>query len=469
MAGISIRTSGKDQASCPVCQDLLKNPVTCNCGQSFCSACVLSPKGSHSCPRCGQMFTPKPVPRTSIKVDDLLERMQKVELPSSNHPLDPSYAGPGDVQCDECTGRKRKAVKTCLMCLASFCESHLLPHTTVSYLKKHKLIEASPYLEKNNCSQHNKLNEFYCRTDQKCICALCALKEHKGHDTVEAETERTGKQIEIAEKQREVQQRIKDKQKELDELKQSLDTLKCSTQAAIEENEKIFNQLIHTIEKTCSEIAELIRAQEKMEHSRVARLHEQLEQEIAELHRRDAELQKLLNTDDNVYFLQHFHSVSSLSASVNSPSLTVSQHIKPDLVKKSLSDLKMEFQKFGMEEYKIISNVTNFQLRFSLEPITSEDFLRYYQRFTLDITTAHDELRISENNREAACRETIRPYVQHPNRFDFWPQVLCKESINGHCYWEVEWEKGIYGVYIAVSYEKVGRKGHDRVHWFGHN
>ncbi|KAL0147604.1 hypothetical protein M9458_057086, partial [Cirrhinus mrigala] len=156
MAGISIRTSGKDQASCPVCQDLLKNPVTCNCGQSFCSACVLSPKGSRSCPRCGQMFTPKPVPRTSIKVDDLLERMQKVELPSSNHPLDPSYAGPGDVQ--------------------------------------NKLIEASPYLEENNCSQHNKLNEFYCRTDQKCICAMCALKEHKGHDTVEAETERTGKQ-----------------------------------------------------------------------------------------------------------------------------------------------------------------------------------------------------------------------------------------------------------------------------------
>ncbi|KAL0147605.1 hypothetical protein M9458_057087, partial [Cirrhinus mrigala] len=243
----------------------------------------------------------------------------------------------------------------------------------------------------------------------------------------------------------------------------------CSTQAAIEENEKIFNQLIHTTEKTCSEIAELIRAQEKMEHSRVAQLHEQLEQEIAELHKRDAELQKLLNTDDNVYFLQHFQSVSSLSASVNSPSLTVSQHIKPDLVRKSLSDLKMEFQKFGMEEYKIISNVTNFQLRFPLKPVTSEDFLRYYQRFTLDITTAHDELRISENNREAACRETIRPYVQHPNRFDFWPQVLCKESITGQCYWEVEWEKGIYGVYIAVSYERVGRKGHDRVHWFGHN
>lgn len=196
----SIRTSEKDQASCPVCQDLLKHPVTCNCGQSFCSACVLSlkqdsPKGSHSCPRCKEMFTPKPVPRTFIKVDDLLERMKKVELSSSNHPSDPSCAGPGDVRCDECTGRKHKAVKSCLMCLASFCESHLIPHTTVPYLKRHKLIEAFPDLQENICSKHDKLNEFYCRTDQKCICASCALNEHKEHDTVEAETERTGKQV----------------------------------------------------------------------------------------------------------------------------------------------------------------------------------------------------------------------------------------------------------------------------------
>ncbi|XP_016404338.1 tripartite motif-containing protein 29-like [Sinocyclocheilus rhinocerous] len=350
MADASIRTSEKDQDSCPVCQDLLKNPVTCKCGQSFCSACIhslkqYSPKGSHSCPQCGEAFAPKPVPRRFIKV----ERMKKVELSSSNHPSDPSYAGPGDVGCDECTGRKHKAVKSCLMCLASFCESHLIPHTTVTYLKRHKLIEASPDLQENNCSQHDKLNEFYCRTDQKCICASCVLNEHKGHDTVEAETERMAKQTEIAEKQREVQQRIKDKQKELDELKRSLDTLKCSAQAALEDNDKIFTQLIHTIEKTRSEVAELIRAQEKMEYSRVVRLHEQLEQKIAELHRRDTELQKLLNTDNNVYFLKHFQFLSSLSASVNSPIVTVSQHIKPDLVRKSLSDLKMELQKFGKD------------------------------------------------------------------------------------------------------------------------
>lgn len=120
---------------------------------------------------------------------------KKMELSSSTLPLDPSYAGPGDVSCDECTGRKHRAVKSCLMCVASFCESHLIPHTTVPYLKKHKLIEASSDLQENVCSQHEKINEIYCRTDQKSICASCALNEHKGHDTVEAETERMEKQV----------------------------------------------------------------------------------------------------------------------------------------------------------------------------------------------------------------------------------------------------------------------------------
>ncbi|XDV42078.1 hypothetical protein PO909_010822 [Leuciscus waleckii] len=396
--------------------------------------------------------------------------MKKLELSSSTLPLEPTYDNiPGDVWCDDCTGRKHRAVKSCLTCVASFCESHLIPHTTVPSLKKHKLIEASSDLQENICSQHQKTNEFYCRTDKKSICASCALNEHKGHDTVEAETERTEKQTEIAEKRREVQQRIKDKQEELEELKQAFDTLKCSAQAALEENQKIFTQLIHTIEKTRSEVADLIRAQEKMEYSRVARLHEQLEQEIDELHRRDAELQKLLNMDNNVSFLQHFQSFSSVSASVNSPSLPVNQQTKPDLVRKFLSDLKVEFQKFGKEEYKIISNVANIQLRFPFVPMTSRHFLHYFQKFTMDTTTAHSELRISENNREATCRETVRPYIQHPERFDFWPQILCKESISGRCYWEVEWEKGIWGVYIAVSYKGVGRKGQDRAHWFGHN
>lgn len=58
------------------------------------------------------------------------------------------------------------------------------------------------------------------------------------------------------------------------------------------------------------------------------------------------------------------------------------------------------------------------------------------------------------------------PYPDHPERFDVRPQVLCKESLSGRCYWEVEWN-GV--VDAAVSYHGISRKGKGNDSGFGHN
>lgn len=57
-------------------------------------------------------------------------------------------------------------------------------------------------------------------------------------------------------------------------------------------------------------------------------------------------------------------------------------------------------------------------------------------------------------------------YPDNPERFDVRPQVLCKESLSGRCYWEVEWN-GV--VDAAVSYHGIGRKGNGNDSCFGHN
>lgn len=72
----------------------------------------------------------------------------------------------------------------------------------------------------------------------------------------------------------------------------------------MEESERIFTEMLLFIEEKCYEVTELIRAQEKAELGQAAGLQEQLEQEIAELKKRNTELELLSDTEDHVYFLQ---------------------------------------------------------------------------------------------------------------------------------------------------------------------
>ncbi len=103
-----------------------------------------------------------------------------------------------DVECDSCSDRKEKAIKTCLVCLASYCETHLRLHNELNARKAHLLVDVTEQLQRKTCPQHHKLLEVYCRTDRQCICCLCMLDtNHKGHDMVSAATERAEKQVNV--------------------------------------------------------------------------------------------------------------------------------------------------------------------------------------------------------------------------------------------------------------------------------
>ncbi|XP_036436010.1 tripartite motif-containing protein 16-like [Colossoma macropomum] len=468
MASISV---DHDQFSCPVCLDLLEDPVTINCGHSYCKVCINGcwdqedQRGVYSCPQCRQTFTPRPVLRRNNMLAEVVEKLKKTELRAA--PPAPRYAGPGDVECDFCTGRKLKAIKSCLTCLASFCETHLKPHCEVPALKRHKLVKASSQLQEKICSQHDRLIEIYCRTDQSYICYLCAMVEHRGHDTVSAVTERTEKQLKKI--QRKFQQRIQEKQKKLQELKQTVKTIKRCAQSAVEDSERIFTELIRSIEKKRSEVTELIRAQEEAELSGAEELLEKLEQEIADLKRRHTELEQLSHTEDDIHFLQSFQSLCVSFGSEDSPSITVHQHLSFDGVRRSLSKLKERLEEFCREEFsKIPPHAAAVQI-LSSEPKTREDFLQYFCQLTLDPNTVYCRLRLSEKNRVVTYSNYVQSYSDHPERFDYWRQVLCKESVSGRCYWEVQWSSGGWFVYISVSYKGNSRKGRGIGCGFGHN
>ncbi|XP_042368824.1 NLR family CARD domain-containing protein 3-like isoform X1 [Plectropomus leopardus] len=91
---------------------------------------------------------------------------------------------------------------------------------------------------------------------------------------------------------------------------------------------------------------------------------------------------------------------------------------------------------------------------------------KYSCQLTLDPNTAHKFLKLSENNQKVTDLRKEHPYRHHPDRFDYWPQVLCENGLTGRCYWEVEW----WGkVYVAVSYRGIGRNGDRDSSKFGGN
>ncbi|KAK9976694.1 hypothetical protein ABG768_021899 [Culter alburnus] len=388
---------------------------------------------------------------------EVVEKLKKRKLPAD------CYAGAGDVQCDVCTGRKHKAVKSCLVCLESYCQTHFDRHEEFHSRKPHKVTEATGRLQEMICPTHDKILEVFCRTDQKCICVMCMMDEHKNHDTVSAATQRTEKQHQLKETQRLFQQRIQQREKDLQQLREAVESHKRSAQTAVKDSERIFTELIRSIERSRSEATQWIRDQEKTAVSRAEGRLERLEQEINDLRRRNAELEQLSHTQDHIHFLQSFQSLSAPPESTDINVNPFSSLSSFDGVRESVRQLRDKLEDFCKEELKKISDRVTFT---NIVPRTRNDFLQYSHQFTLDLNTAHKRLRLSERSTVITYTNKVQSYPDHPDRFDYWEQVLCVESVCGRCYWEIEWSGNVD---ISVSYKRISRKGEGKECWFGSN
>ncbi|XP_067465161.1 NLR family CARD domain-containing protein 3-like isoform X2 [Thunnus thynnus] len=91
---------------------------------------------------------------------------------------------------------------------------------------------------------------------------------------------------------------------------------------------------------------------------------------------------------------------------------------------------------------------------------------KYFCQLTLDPNTVNRELKLSDNNRKVTHVEEDQSYPDHPDRFDYCPQLLCRNDLTGRCYWEVEWRGDVF---ISVSYRGINRKGNSYDCLFGGN
>ncbi|XP_034044367.1 tripartite motif-containing protein 16 isoform X1 [Thalassophryne amazonica] len=469
--------------SCHLCRDSLQDPVTIPCGDTYCLECIkvywdqFHHMGVYSCPQCRATFTPRPVLRRNVTDINHEPRLQLPELSPFPYLHRESY-------CDFCVGRRNKAVKSCLVCLASYCETHVKPHYESSTFKRHKLVDETGHLDRKICPQHEKGLELFCRSDQMCICVMCTVREHRGHNITSAEDERNDKQKILVATQSEVHHIIQERMKELQELKHNVEVLKSSAQRAQAESDKTFHEMLQAVERWKSEINQMIMANMQAAMSQTDGYLERLEQEILELQRRDAELRQVLETEDHIHFLQNFPTLCvppeamvpkvlinpQFSFREMSKTATDMKEHLDDICKRDLSKISKTVSETpvyillprnGDKQLKIPSRV-DFQ-----EPKTRTDFLRYACKMSFDPNTVYKELVLSEGNQKVTRKRTVQFYPDHPERFDGFSQVMCKESLSGfRFYWEAEWS-GEFS--IGVAYKSISRKGKNSKSLLGYN
>uniref|UniRef100_A0A668AFR8 Uncharacterized protein n=1 Tax=Myripristis murdjan TaxID=586833 RepID=A0A668AFR8_9TELE len=425
----------EDQFLCSICLDVFTDPVTTPCGHNFCKTCITQHWDiniPYQCPMCKEVFYRRP----ELRINTFISEM-------AAHRSDQRCAKPGEVPCDVCTGTKLKALKSCLVCLASYCETHLEPHQRITGLKSHQLIDPVDNLEGRMCKKHDKLLELFCKTDQMCLCMLCTASDHKSHDIVPLKEEYEGKKAELGKTEAEIQQMIQKRRVKIQEIKRSVELSREDAEREIADSVRVFTSLMQSVERGQAELIDMIEEKQKTTEQQAEGFIKELQQEISELMRRSTEVEQLSHTEDHLHLLQSFPSLSAPPHTKNWTEVRVHRSSYVGSVRRAVAQLEETLSK---EMKKLL-----------------EAELKTVQQFEVDVTldpdTAHPHLILSDDGKQVNHGDVKKNLPDNPERFSRCTCVLGKQSFSsGRFYYEVQ-VKGKTDWDLGVGRESINRKG----------
>ncbi|XP_074485960.1 E3 ubiquitin-protein ligase TRIM21-like [Sebastes fasciatus] len=436
----------EDQFLCSICLDVFTDPVTIPCGHNFCKNCITehwNTSDQYLCPMCKKVFNTRPELHVNTFISEMVVQFrQSAQQKTSSSSSEQQVSKPGEVPCHVCTGTKLKALKSCLVCLASYCETHLEPHLTMSGLKKHQLIEPVENLEDRMCTKHDKPLELFCKTDQTCVCMLCPVLDHKMHDVVPLKEEYEGKKAELGKTEAEIQQMIQKRRLKIQEIKHSVDLSEEDADREIAEGVQVFTALKESVERGQANLIDTIKEKQKTTEKQAEAFIKELEQEISELTKRRTEVEQLKRSEDQLHLLQ---SVQSLKAAPPTKDWT-EVSVRPSYegnVRRAVAQLEetlnKEMKKLVQAELKRVQ--------------------QYAVDVTLDPYTAHSALILSDDGKQVNHGDVRKNLPDNPERFSDCVCVLGKQSFSsGRFYFEVQ-VKGKTKWNFGVARESIKRKG----------
>ncbi|XP_053192358.1 E3 ubiquitin-protein ligase TRIM21-like [Scomber japonicus] len=437
----------EDQFLCSICLDVFTDPVTTPCGHNFCKNCInehWNSKDHYLCPMCTNVFYTRPELLVNTLLSEVVSQFrQEAQQKASSSSSEQQAAKPGEVPCDVCTGTKLKALKSCLVCLTSYCETHLEPHLTASGMKRHQLMDPVENLEDRMCIKHDKPLELFCKTDQTCVCMLCSVLDHKTHDVVPLKEEYEGKKAELGKTEAEIQEMIQKRRLKIEEIKHSVDLSKEAADREKAEGVQVFTALKESVKRGKKKIINSINKRQKQTEKQAEDFIKELEQEISELNKRSSEVEKLSHSEDHLHVLQNFPSLKAAPPTKDWTEVSVRPSPYEGTVVKAVAQLEETLSK-------------QMKKLFEAE-------LKRIQQYAVDVTldpdTAHPNLILSDDGKQVCCGDVKKNLPDNPKRFSPCPCVLGKQSLSsGRFYFEVQvkqktkWDLG-------VARESINRKG----------
>ncbi|KAG8453242.1 hypothetical protein GDO86_000030 [Hymenochirus boettgeri] len=477
----------RDELNCSICLNLYSNPVTLPCDHVFCQGCIgdvldtQKESGLYSCPECRAQYKGRPGLRRNRKLGNIVEQFHITEPEETR------------ILCTYCLHSAVPATKTCLLCEASLCDTHIKVHSKAA---EHVLTEPTPSPGNRKCLTHHKILEYYCCVDGTCVCVSCCLAgDHRGHKVEllnEAAEMMKGKQRKVLEKLITNREEV---EKMVENLQNRRRKIKGNSASVRERISTWFINIKKQLEVLEKQILSEISGQEEKGLLQIADVIQQVEIEKDEVNQKIHHIEELCSMADPLTILQgrklgwdvfcddeeegydgrkeddkHFSAwgdqdwnktllsglgdiVSSIETEIygqkstatnstsNRPTIGAARVMSPD-----------ELPDTDRQGSKDLNEAPS-----SLAPHTVTDPL-YGQQVTemvFDINTANSNLSVSQE----VYYSTGNTYFRTPERFQDYPQVLSIRSFaSGHYYWDIQCQSASF--IAGVAYRSIDRYNH---------
>ncbi|XP_053570542.1 E3 ubiquitin/ISG15 ligase TRIM25-like [Bombina bombina] len=426
----------REELTCPICLSIYTDPVTLSCSHNFCLGCIESVlntqegSGIYTCPVCREPFNTKPKLQKNLNLRNIVEHFIPAQ---QDH----------KVFCTYCIHSPVPAAKSCLLCEASLCDTHLRVH---SKSEENVITEPTTSWDNRKCSKHKELLKYYCTEDAACICVSCSLAgDHRGHQ-LELLNEASEKK---KNKLRNVLQKLATKRKKTERRVQSLQEHRRGVQEKAAGVTERLTALIRNIRKQLEDLekrllSDITRQQEQVLLT-ISDQIQQLEKEKDNLIRKMCHIEGLCSMTDPLTVLQEQESHKDDFCGAEKGDNEDTQ--RDDKQAPAVGDLDEGL--ISVTLYRGLVDTVNDVKRGLYVQVT--DIL-------LDVNTAGNDVTVSGDFKSASWSELNQQRPETPKRF-LCSQVLSTSSFSsGRHYWEVQTSEA-WGWRVGMCYPSMERRG----------